>query len=501
MGMKALFSTILLCLMIFICATFNLYLRLVASTPLPHTSGSNASNNSAHTYLFETNNCSQQLKLYIYEPISEKLLADPKYPIGNKSVLVRQLGDYMFEAALLGAFQHKDRNCIITQDPNKANAFLVPHAIAAHFYNVPNANRLLLEDYYRETLRPFLQHIQQDLPYFNESLKASNSSISINHFFINTFDNGPFCDENTHVNEINVFQDQVWKDVVAPMMQIGYYSQLEQVIPKERSASRRTLCFIPDKDIAAPMYDEESRNSIQKLALFMQGCNLNNADAHCLQQWKSYLHKRAMRVSRPFYFQGSIWGGKRCAAGIRPFLQSYCQQEPENCHFQNISCRMDDSIFAFCPAGWACWSARFYDAWDHMTIPVRFSEDMAEPFASAVPQYSKMMISIRTTETPHIFQGLNLSNSRATSTATHLVNGTEFLNELASLAREWVHVCAATNTTHFDNDCVTHTVSKRLWAIAQNRHLFSWAHVNAAEGAYSMLEQEMWNRVRRNLLK
>ena len=41
---------------------------------------------------------------------------------------------------------------------------------------------------------------------------------------------------------------------------------------------------------------------------------------------------------------------------------------------------MGTAWFALCPAGWACWSARLYDALEHGTIPVLLADGMARPF-------------------------------------------------------------------------------------------------------------------------
>mmetsp|Transcript_15121 Transcript_15121/g.23216 ORF Transcript_15121/g.23216 Transcript_15121/m.23216 type:complete len:500 (+) Transcript_15121:47-1546(+) len=477
---------------------FVSWFRTSTSARLIISQSSIQSSSSAATETKLSKNCASNLKLYIYKPISEKLLFDEQFPTGNKSVLLSRSDDYLLEDALLRYFQHQP--CIITSDPTQANAFLVPHAIASHFFNVPNANQHNLESYFDETLRPFLKHIQQDLPYFNQSI--SGSDISKNHFFLNTFDNGPFCDKNKHTNESGVFSHKVWKEVVAPMMQIGYYSQLDQKIPHNRQSKRRKFCFIPEKDIAVPMYDEQGRNSLNQQqpaqptsTAFIHHCNHHSNNDYCRIQWRSYLKHRALQVSRPFYFRGTISKGKQCSPGIRPFLQRYCSLQTTSCHFQNLSASMKDSIFSFCPAGWACWSARFYDAWDHMTIPIRLSEDIAEPFASVIPEYSKMMISLRTTSISGLFEIMHANNNSQTMPK----NGSDLLNKLAFLAREWVHVCAAANNTTFDNNnaCLQHPISKRLEVIAKNRHLVSWAQSEEG-GAYTSLEREMSNRVRNN---
>merc|ERR1712032_221303 len=114
---------------------------------------------------------------------------------------------------------------------------------------------------------------------------------------------------------------------------------------------------------------------------------------------------------------------------------------------------------------------------------------MAEPFASVLPEISNMTISIRTTRTSGVFeiQSMNMFANKS-----NLVNGTEILNELASLVRDWTRVCA--NIT-FDNKCFTHPISEQLWNIAKYRHWFSWTWTNASEGAYTMLEREMWTRI------
>jgi hypothetical protein len=445
------------------------------------------------------------------------------------------LQDYFLENAIIDGFKRRD---LVVTNPNDADVFIVPNYISEHFYTLKNYNRQQFEDYYFSKLRHFLLHVQHDLPYYNTSLVHNSDDntaaiLSSNHFFITSFDNGPFCDTNHHINEESVFTDVVWENIVGPMKQIGYYNQRFQSIPQHRQQTitprRRTKCFDENHDIALPMWDGFGRNSekvnseIRQAAISCNDALTSNSSKSiddCFR-WKQFLHQRANQVTKPFYYYGSILSGKQCSNEIRPWLQRYCtKHSPQYCHFTDnnsinkkndtnkdstttTTTTMSNSIFALCPAGQACWSARFYDAWDHWTIPIRLTEAIVEPFASAVPggvdEYQHMMVSISTPREKH---------PKITMTDQYDNNITSVLNELAHLAMEWKDVCMnidenkSTNATNSSTGiinttmpCLEHPISKRLMTIVRNRRWFSWSNVEDTENAFVLLEQEIWKKV------
>ena len=74
------------------------------------------------------------------------------------------------------------------------------------------------------------------------------------------------------------------------------------------------------------------------------------------------------------------------------------------------------------------------------------------------------------------------------------------LDELKHVLKKWQN---NTNSTRLEEDrtfqeCLLHPISKRLHAIARNRHWFSWGGEGGShmkEGAYSMVEKELRYRL------
>lgn len=112
-------------------------------------------------------------------------------------------------------------------------------------------------------------------------------------------------------------------------------------------------CFRPGKDIVLPQYEPNFVVSEEPLT-----------------------------VTRPHqaFFKGQIVPGLDCSPHVREYLQQLPQFVQGDDRYLYGSGQMREAYFGFTPAGWACWSARLYDALTSLTIPVIMANPIIEPF-------------------------------------------------------------------------------------------------------------------------
>ena len=155
---------------------------------------------------------------------------------------------------------------------------------------------------------------------------------------------------------------------IHPMIHVGYHGRFGAEAPPAVQSPFRKHCFRPGHDIAMPMYNTFHRRA---------ATHGRNVTGHQL------LKHKALATSN-FFFRGQIQKGF-CSPGIRDWVHKYCLRlSPFSRCTSKRSCRfggtMKHGIFAFAPAGWACWSTRVFDAIDALTIPVILADGVVEPF-------------------------------------------------------------------------------------------------------------------------
>jgi len=289
-------------------------------------------------------------------------------------------------------------------------------------------------------------------------------------------DNGPIC-EKGHGSEIFT-HDDLYKRVVHPMMLVGYWGKHGLKAPAKQRSAIRSECFDPTRDIAVPQWHDwnmVSPDKVKERQIAME-CTFNG---HC-QAWGHYLRKRAKKVSAPMFFRGQLGTpGHDCSAGIRPWIRNYCERHKNVCQLKGD---MTMAPYAMCPAGWACWSSRVYDAFHKGTVPILLADGMAIPFSRWL-DYDELQVAITTGE----------------PTSLEPDGGAAF-SGLVELGTTWIRACRTTTSKNSD-DCISHPVSQTMANIARDRHLFGWTNPTQNENAFAMFEIELaFQRNRANVV-
>jgi len=383
------------------------------------------------------------------------------HPPGVKYKRVKSHRPYWkLETALLAGLKRRGR---LVNDPGKAQFFWIPHSLLGHRYTSKD-----LESYWNGTLRPLLHHIYYDLPHFNASQGR-------NHVFVSLMDGGDICDGHAMVSE-----DPLFKAVVHPSIIVGYHGTDSLPAPPARASSSRAVCFDKAHDIQLPQGDDKGWNSpSSKVRRMATKCHMraHPAKGDC-SGWLQFLEKRA-RGARPFYFRGKKIVG-RCSVGIRPWIKGYCKRgRPKRRCCYGGTCKMGSGVFGLAPAGWGCWSSRYYDAVDKDVIPVRLADPMVSPFARYL-NYSEFEVRVMTGDPT------TLPNS----------GGPKF-KWMLEQARSWLKTCrrASRDPTAKQRKCLQHPVSVMMHNLARAGHWFGW-NVKAKQGAFTLFEKELVERWR-----
>jgi len=442
--------------------------------------------------------------------------------------------------------KHIKSHLTFTLNASSANLFWIPHALAVHLFDPffddrfnKTAARDELGRYYHEALRPFLSHIYHDLPYFNESCGGGHGQKQCNHLFVYSLDNGPVCEMNSH-SPVSVFaNDPLFQAVVHPSIIVGYFGQKTSVLdlienkryyngivpPADRMSEWRRNCYEDGWDITVPQWDDGSKwnkrdlkliDAVEKCehAISLSGSvdsdtNTSSADGRIsgpCRPWLEILHRRAFNVTKPFFFRGQVSPGRWCSPGIRPWLEKYCKKT-SNCNFNNNARdgnkaeqqSMDSAVYAFCPAGYACWSSRYYDALDKMAVPVRLADDIVDPFSDNI-DYALIEERVET----HRYNRGNSTGIGGKANIREVAlppDGGKAIRDMVRGAYEWMTACGMTGIrsrtfemTEKDIACVRHPISHKLGFIVRTRHKLSW-DIDEEEGAFALLELDIASRV------
>lgn len=297
---------------------------------------------------------SEDVRIYVYKGLGASRNAHRDY--------------FQVETELIKGLRRRGR---IVDNPNVANIFWIPHTMVAHWI-CDGKKHCDLQRYWNETLRPFLSRVETEWPYFN-------ASGGRDHVFVYAMDEGPIC-EVGHSSD-SFANDAVFKRV-HPMIHIGYYGTHNREAPLYRQSAMRKHCFDNSRDIPIPQWNSFWKTADTTPDDAAKRCHQNSSGCDA---WLEFLQRRVHETKYTFFFKGNTaLSGRHCSRGIRPWVSQFCKNVSHQCaHAPNH--RMKDAIFALCPAGWACWSSRYFDALAHMVIPVRLADDAAEPFSCEVP--------------------------------------------------------------------------------------------------------------------
>lgn len=403
-------------------------------------------------------------KIYKYEP--------PKHLESVLGLSLSAIRPYFqLETKLLELLSKRGR---LVDDPNAANVFWVPHTLVSHWiekvatHNSGASESESLSHYWNHGLKPFLQHIYYDLPYFNNTGGRD-------HVFVYVMDEGPVCETG---HNSNIFaEDSEFKKIVHPMMHVGYYGSHMQprVNDKERFSTVRQSCWQDMHDIGVPQWNEFHHRNFGKTHTAAARLCL---DENNCTGWSLWLKRRAGEAKVPFFFRGNSVIG-RCSTGIRPWLFEFCKNHIGWCDHEGD---MRGAIFAFCPGGWACWSSRYYDACEVGTIPIRLADGIVEPFADVVNY-------------PSFSETINTGNPVDMPT-----EGEEYhhLERMHTQWETWRYSCTQETDGLPGKDCITHPISLKLASLSLVQPWLSWEHSSSvvAPSAANLFEHYLHTRLR-----
>ena len=237
---------------------------------------------------------------------------------------------------------------LTTDNPKEADYFLIEHRFSAGYFNVkkttpPYRNNPLDRNFqgnldsiiYTHHMKPIMENVER-LPY----LKKNNGT---DHLFIVACDFGPY--------------------EYLP-------SGLRQTFDKLKHASIIMNFNLANSSWKKSRYDHDS------------SLDLVVPQFH---HWEPHLSLQPPNTSRCIdtIFTGTTHNNGPFSNGLRYKLEHL--ESDDEYSFESASLNTDShfpsqSVFTLCPAGWAPWSLRLYDAISHLSIPVILINGAVEPF-------------------------------------------------------------------------------------------------------------------------
>jgi hypothetical protein len=106
---------------------------------------------------------------------------------------------------------------------------------------------------------------------------------------------------------------------------------------------------------------------------------------------------------------------------LKDYMKTSCNStNSTRCRADARQNRMGDFWFALCPAAWACWSSRLYDAIDSLVVPVIMADGHVQPFESLLDWKSFSVtldtVALRAPGGTQVLDGLH---DEAVATAMH----------------------------------------------------------------------------------
>eukprot|EP01041_Mallomonas_annulata_P002198 gene2198-4276_t len=274
------------------------------------------------------------LKIFIYKK--------PSIEVGPNNVTAPCLDDFLPESRIPAYIRN---STIYTTNPDEANLFLIKNDFSYLFVcGIANQPHLSLnifreEHIYKRHLMVIMNNITHNYPYFNRS---GNSD----HLFIYTFDMGPFC-QKLHESFGNVF---------SKLQNVTFLQNFGHIGPARDGSN---CVRPPGTDIILPQYHSWTPHHLA--THFVPSKTIDS------------------------FFVVSYSNISFCSTNIRVVLRAVGHNATYRLfnaeHRSNDGkSAITDSYFALCPAGYAPWSRRVYEALLKNSIPVILPNGIVEPF-------------------------------------------------------------------------------------------------------------------------
>ncbi|KAI9343750.1 exostosin family-domain-containing protein [Zopfochytrium polystomum] len=257
------------------------------------------------------------------------------------------------------------RPAVATQDPAKADWFLVPH-YSTCFYHAcvfsqdprpPEDCKLATGDY----LAAILAHVRNDYRHWN-------ASHGTDHVFVFSWDQG---------SEV-----------------LGWHHPVRTAV---RNASHVTLvgsrdrtdAFDPLRDVVVPPYaDLRAPRALAALPFPVVVVPTPPAAAAAAARLLLPSPRRPTHA----YFRGTILPSPRYSRGARQYLRELARAHPPPRYAVHTShaprdrywAELANATFALCPSGWSAWSPRLVDAVAVGAVPVVIARGIRLPFEEVV---------------------------------------------------------------------------------------------------------------------
>lgn len=251
-------------------------------------------------------------------------------------------------------------NSSFTDDPEKADFFVVPHTMLS---NRLGKGKMLknMKLFFSQAWSPFLRMIRYGLPYYNRSN-------GLDHLFVWVGDLGPSCD--CYGLDAILSTRPLEREMMQSMIRVGYFGSNDPRVGWRQGV-----------DIGVPMWN---------------AFHLRTPPP----PWQALVRETSNRSNMAMRF--SYWGtatqcvGQNhscgCSSGIRHWLRAYKErgchrsaEEAKQAHQYGMGPRCTNASashgwYTLCPAGFGCWSARMYDAIDQLSIPVVLANGALQPY-------------------------------------------------------------------------------------------------------------------------
>ena len=239
----------------------------------------------------------------------------------------------------------------------------------------------------------------------------------------------------------------------------------------------RKECFKIGHDIAMPQ-----RNA------FFRRPGPDTAD------WLAFLRARAA-LPHNAHFHGNFDATGQCSPNVRQWIRRQCRCDARAkppaaaraCGCPEGSPK--SSIYSLCPAGYGCWSVRFFDAVDRLSIPVILADGIVEPHELFFDYTAFTAKAVTATTLPDHKErrrrGMQRLQEAAESFREACAPGA-VARAGAANASEPPPVARAFNAT----ECLRHPVALKLAALNEVRPWFSF-NSSAPKNVYKLFLLEL----------
>ncbi len=403
----------------------------------------------------------KQLKVYIYSTPGGIFNPSKDYWIPDHFHIEFLIPQYIRKAGLA------------TNNPEEADYFLIEHNFSACYFYIkktmpPFRNNPLDPSFQghldfiinNQHLKPIMENVER-LPYLKKNGGAD-------HLFIVAYDFGPY----EHMP-----------------------SGLRQNFDKLRHAT-----MIMNFNVADSTWKKSRYNRDPSLDLVVPQ----------LHKWKPYLALQPQNSSRCIdtIFTGAYHNNGPFSKGLRYKLEH--QESDDEVYFESTSPSADShfpsqSVFTLCPAGWAPWSLRLYDAISHLSIPVILANGAVEPFEKFL-NWKLFTVKFNTDG----ITGVVRNETKASSNAFFAPSRSELLSSLHEKAeqhRRWMKAQTSAGNKNYRRVNANSSYLSEKWNFV--REASEWLHwhekdkrkVPFKKNIWRLLVLDLWCRVQVRYLK